>query len=177
MQMSKKIKINKKKGIVFWIEGFSGTGKSTLSQLIKKRISKTYGPTIILSGDVFRNFFDKNGYTKKDRIMNSHKFSDVLSYLSNQKINIIYSVVGLNYKAKHIYKKKITNFLEIYIKADVYKIIKLNKKKTYKNKKNILGIHIKPDYPKKPNVVIENNFNKSLKSLSNELIDKIKKIV
>ncbi len=175
--MPKKIKINKKKGIIFWIEGFSGTGKSTLSKLIKNRISKIYGPTIILSGDVFRNFFDKNGYTKKDRTTNSHKFSDVLAYLSNQKINIIYSVVGLNYAAKRIYKKKLTNFLEIYIKADVYKIIKLKKKKTYRNKKNILGIHIKPDYPKKPNIIIENNFNKSLKSLSNELIDKIKKIV
>ena len=100
-----------------------------------------------------------------------------MAYLSNQKINIIYSVVGLNYAAKRIYKKKLTNFLEIYIKADVYKIIKLKKKKTYRNKKNILGIHIKPDYPKKPNIIIENNFNKSLKSLSNELIDKIKKIV
>lgn len=175
--MPKKTKINKKIGIVFWIEGFSGSGKSTLSSLIKDKINRLYGPTIILSGDVFRKFFKKTGYTKKDRILNSYKFSEVLNYLSRQKINIIYSVVGLNYKAKAIYKKKITNFVEIYLKTDIKKIIKLNKKKIYKNNNNILGIHIKPDYPKKPNIIIENNFDKPLKKVAAELIYKIKKII
>ena len=103
--MFKKIKIKKKLGIVFWIEGFSGSGKSTLSTLIRKDIAKKFGPTIILSGDVLRKFFDKKGYSKKDRINNSIKFSEILKYLTEQNINIIYSVVGLNHRARSIYKK------------------------------------------------------------------------
>ena len=41
--------------------------------------------------------------------------------------------------------------LKYFIKTDVKKIIKFNKKKIYKNtKSNIMGVHIIPDFPKKP---------------------------
>ena len=134
--MFKKAKIKKNIGIVFWIEGFSGSGKSTLSKLIFKFINKKFGPTIILSGDVLRKFFDKKGYSKKDRINNSIKFSQILKYITDQKINVIYSVVGLNHEARRIYKKNIKNFFVIHLKSDVHKIIKLKKKmKVYKKKK------------------------------------------
>ena len=167
--------MNSKFGIVFWIEGFSGSGKTTISKNIKKDISKLFGTTIVLSGDMLRVLFNRKGYTKKDRISNSHKFSQFIKFLTDQKLNVIYSAVCLNNAARRIYKKNIKNFFQIYLKSDIQKIIKLKKKGIYKGKKNILGIHIKPEYPLKPNVIIENNFDKSLDKLSRELIEKIKK--
>ena len=57
------------------------------------------------------------------------------------------------------------------------KILKMKrKKKVYKSKKNIVGLDIKAEFPKKPNVVIKNNFNKSTKKLSDELVEKLKKL-
>ena len=41
-------KNKKNKGIVFWIEGFSGSGKSTISKLIAKSLNKKFGKTILL---------------------------------------------------------------------------------------------------------------------------------
>ena len=72
---------------------------------------------------------------------------------------------------------KIKNFLVTLIDADIKKIIKLGKKKTYKKKKYILGIDIKPEYPIKPNFIIKNNMQKNLKTLANQYYnDIIKKI-
>ena len=51
----KKIKINKKKGILFWITGLSGTGKTSIGKKIKKDIVKNYGPTLLVNGDDIRN--------------------------------------------------------------------------------------------------------------------------
>ena len=121
-------------GIIFWIEGFSGSGKTTISKNVLAEISRRFGKTIILSGDILRKFFDKNGYSKKDRTQNSHKFSKLLQLLAKQGLNIIYSAVCLNNSARKIYKKNIKNFFQIYIKSDVKKIIKLKKKKNYKIK-------------------------------------------
>ena len=70
--------------------------------------------------------------------------------------------------------KKISNFFQIYIKSDIRKILKLKKKNTYKNK-NIVGIHIEPEYPTRPHIILENNFDKSVKKLSKELVIEINK--
>ena len=59
-------------------------------------------------------------------------------------------------------KKNIKNYVEIYIKSDINKIIAVKKKKIYKSKKNLVGINIKPQFPKKPNIIIDNTFNQNL---------------
>ena len=38
----KKIKINKRKGILFWITGFSGTGKTTVGTLVSQKLGWTF---------------------------------------------------------------------------------------------------------------------------------------
>ena len=35
--MKKRIKLNKNKGILFWITGLSGSGKTTIAKKIKKK--------------------------------------------------------------------------------------------------------------------------------------------
>ena len=176
--MFKKIKINKNKGIVFWMEGFSGSGKTTIAKQSYKRISNLFGPTIVVSGDKLRCLFNLKGYSKSDRTKNSYKFRKFIKFLTNQKINVIYTVVGLNYKAKSIYKTFLNNFIEIFISADIKKILKMKrKKKVYKSKKNIVGIDIKAEFPKNPNIIIRNNFDKPTTKLSAELIEKLKKII
>ena len=177
MQKFKKIKLDKKQGIVFWIEGFSGSGKSSILNLVHKKIEKRFGTTLNISGDDLRQLYNLHGYKKSDRIYNSYKFSELISFLSKKKINVLYSVVGLNHVARKIYKSKIKNFLVTLIDADIMKIIKLGKKKTYKKKKHILGIDIKPEYPKRPNFIIKNDMKKSLKTLANQYYNDISKRV
>ena len=60
-------KIDSKKGILFFITGLSGSGKSTISKKIKNKIEKLYGPTIIISGEKIRNILRFYGYSKKER--------------------------------------------------------------------------------------------------------------
>ena len=59
--------------------------------------------------------------------------------------------------------------------ADIKKILKMKrKKKVYELKKNIVGIDIKAEFPKNPNIIIRNNFDKPATKLSAELIEKLK---
>ena len=44
-------------------------------------------------------------------------------------------------------KKNIKKYIEIYIKSDLDKIID-KKKKTYLIRKNVVGVNIKPQFPK-----------------------------
>lgn len=164
--------LNKKKGILFWITGVSGAGKSTLAKKIYFRIKKEYGPTIILHGDNLRKVFKLKGYSRKERLIIGKKYIMFLKLIINQKINVIFSVIGLFDELRKINRKEFDNYVEIFIKTNLKKIFK-NKKHIYK-KNNVWGKNIKPEYPKKPNIIINNNLDKNLNNLSNLLFDKIK---
>ena len=47
----------------------------------------------------------------------------------------------------------------------------------YKHKRDIVGWDIKAELPKKPHIIIKNNFDRTITDLSNEMIDKIKKLI
>ena len=85
-------------------------------------------------------------------------------------------------KSKHIIpkmqinRKYLKNYLEIYIKADSKILFKRKQKYFYRIKtNNVWGIDIKPEFPKKADIVINNNFKKNTQQLANSLLKKIKK--
>lgn len=172
-------KINKKEGIFFWITGLAGSGKSIISKKIKKYVENEFGPTLIVSGDNLRNLYKFRKYTKKDRIKFSQQKIKFCKFILRQKINIIFSTISLLEKIRKKNKREISNYIEIYIEADLKKIIKLKKKKMYhkKNKQNIWGIHIKPEFPKKPDIKIRNNFDRNPRLLAKELQNKISQLL
>jgi adenylylsulfate kinase len=173
-----KKKFNKKKGILFWVTGLSGSGKTSISKKIKKEISKKFGPTMIVSGDDLRKIFGFYNYDSKSRKLLSKKFCKFAKFITDQKINLIFAIVGLMNEPRNWNRKNISNYVEIYIKANLKQIIKMGKKKIYKYKKNekIVGVNIAPEFPKNPDIIINNNFLKSTDQLSKELFKKIKEL-
>ena len=176
--MSKRILINKNKGILFWVTGLSGSGKTAISKKIKNRIIKLYGPTIEVSGDNFRKVFKLTKYDQKERIKNLWYYHHFSKLITNQKVNLIFNVIGMIDKARNWNRKNIDNYVEIYVKVDVKRVFNRRKKNLYLNStKNIVGIDIKAELPKKPHIILNNNFNRSIKDLSSEAIKKIKKLI
>ena len=172
-------KINKKKGILFWITGFSGSGKTIIGNRIRNDISKTYGPTLMVSGDDLRSMFDLKGYDYNDRLIILKKYNKFVKYITNQKINLIFAVVGLVNQTRSWNRKNIDNYVEIYIESKIKNIKKYNKKKIYHKKKpgKIIGIDIKAELPKKPDIIIKNSFDLSIDKIAKDLLKKINKLL
>lgn len=167
-------KIKKKFGILFWITGYSGSGKTVLAKKIKREIQKKYGPTILFSGDDIRCIFKLKGYSYKERYETVMKYCKLSKFITSQKINVIFAVVGLMSKVRAWNKKNISNYVEIYIKSNIKEVIKRKEKIIYKTKtKNIVGVDIKSELPKNPHITIANNFKKTKNQLKKELLKKI----
>ncbi len=169
-------KKNKNKGILFWVTGLSGSGKTVIAEKIKKNIIKDYGPTLLVSGDDLRQIFKFNKYTAKERMVPGKYYCNFAKFITNQKINLIFAVVSMTNSTRNWNRRNIDNYLEIYIKTDIKAIIKAKKKKIYhkKNSGDIVGIDIKPELPINPDIIIYNNFKKTTLTLSKELIKKIR---
>ena len=172
--MKKKVHRKKvKNGYLFWITGLSGSGKTTVAKKIKRDVEKLYGPTVVISGDDIRNIFNFKGYSYKERSTLAMKYCRLSLFLTNQNINVIFAVVGLFNKARLWNKKNIKNYCEIYLKTDLKKLIRRKDKKFYSSSKEVVGINIKPEFPKYPHITINNNFKESINTLSKKLIKKI----
>ena len=75
-------------------------------------------------------------------------------------------------------KKSKKKYVEIYIKSQIKKIIDSKKKNILLSKK-IVEKHIKAELPKNPDILVLNDFSKSLSELSSiitkKILDKLKK--
>ena len=86
--------------------------------------------------------------------------------------------MGLYNRARQWNRKNIENYIEIYIKTDMKKIMSQGKKENHlKKKKNIVGYDIKAELPKESHIQVVNNFEKKLEKISEEILLKIKKTI
>ena len=82
--------LNKKKGILFWVAGLSGSGKTSIAKLLRKEIGSQYGPTIVVSGDDIRNSFGLNGYSKISREKIGLMYTNFIKIILDQKNYVLW---------------------------------------------------------------------------------------
>ena len=168
---------NKKKGILFWLTGLPGSGKSSVIKKIYNPISKKYGKSLLINGDDIRKIFALTGYEFHDRKRIGLQYSKLFQKITSQNINVLFAGGVLIDDVRKQNRKQIENYVEIYLKSNQKKIISKKFKKIYFKTKNLVGININPEFPKKPHIIIYNDFKKNIDQLSHELINKIYKKV
>ena len=169
--------MNKKFGILFRVSGLPGSGKTELAKLIHPEINKIYGPTIMWSGDDLRKIFNNQSFSLVERNKFGAQNIDLIKLINTQKINVIFATVGLNTQIRKKFDKKIPNYIEITIKTRLDHLKKRKVRKFYNNNsKNVWGKDIKAEYPKKPDVLIKNDFKKSLNEMKFLTLHKLTKL-
>ena len=84
-----------KKGLFILITGLPGVGKTTIGIELKKLMKLKYNPTIQFNGEDLRKYFNLKGWSRKERIEISKKYTQIIKFLVDQKINVILSCVTL----------------------------------------------------------------------------------
>ena len=164
---------NKKKGILFWLTGLPGAGKTSIANKLINPINKRFGNTILLNGDDIRKIFELKDYSLAGRKRIGMQYSKLFQKITDHNVNVLFAGGVLIEKVRKNNRKNIDNYLEIYIKCNQKKIISKNFKKLYLKTKNLVGLKIKPEYPKNPHIIINNDFKKNITMLSEDLIRKI----
>jgi len=175
-------------GLVFWLTGLSGSGKTTISNIVKERIKKDGIRTEILDGDWFRQNIDPEaGFTKEERRKHLIKVANVAKLLARNGIVTICSFVSpyedVRNEIKNIIKDE-ANFYLIYAKCEIEECIKRDPKGLYKKAlkgeiKNFTGIDDPYEEPKKYDLLLDtvkNSVEYNVEKLYNFIKEKINEV-
>ena len=162
----------------FWITGLSSAGKSTLSEMLVKKLQTEGKPVLLLDGDELREIFSNKDYSRVDRFETALKYSKICSLIVNQKINVVIAVIGLFNKVHKWNRQNIPGYIEIFIDVPMEELRRRDQKQIYKKAmagqiKNVYGIDLNAEYPKNPDVLLQWSPGQSVESTKNELFKKI----
>jgi bifunctional enzyme CysN/CysC len=83
------------RGIVLWMTGLSGAGKSTVAQGLEKRLLNAGILTTILDGDILRTGLSKNlGFTDDDRRENLRRAVELALHLADAGVVVIAALIS-----------------------------------------------------------------------------------
>lgn len=107
------------KGVVIWMTGLSGSGKSTIANAAERALHAEGRMTTILDGDNLRSGLNQDlGFTDEDRSENIRRTAEVARLFASQGIITFVSVItpknAFRAAARHIVG---ADYHEIYIKA------------------------------------------------------------
>jgi bifunctional enzyme CysN/CysC len=83
------------KGRVVWLTGLSGAGKSTIANLVEKRMQADGRHTYLLDGDNVRHGLNKDlGFTEEDRVENIRRVAEVSRLMVDAGLIVLVSFIS-----------------------------------------------------------------------------------
>jgi adenylylsulfate kinase len=110
----------RQKGVVLWLYGLSGSGKSTIVNEVERVLHGDGRMTVILDGDNLRTGLNSNlGFSDEDRTENVRRVAETAKLLASQGIIVFVSVITPLRRHRTAAREIIgPDFHEVYVKAD-----------------------------------------------------------
>jgi len=154
---------NNHKGIVIWLTGLSGCGKSTIATELQKKLFDKGKQVYILDGDNIRHGLNGDlGFSPEDRDENIRRIGEVAHLFADAGFIAITSFIS-PYRKDRDRARKLNSegeFIEVYVKASLEICEKRDPKKLYQKArqgiiKEFTGISAPYEEPIKPEIVLD----------------------
>jgi adenylylsulfate kinase len=108
------------RGVVVWLYGLSGSGKSTIANRVERVLHAEGRFTAILDGDNLRTGLNSNlGFSDDDRAENVRRVAETAKLLAGFGVIVIVSVITPRRELRELAGRIVGgDFLEVYVKAD-----------------------------------------------------------
>jgi len=172
---------NQRKGLVVWLTGLSGAGKSTISDLAAQDLRDRRFQVAQLDGDQLRSGLNHDlGFSLEDRTENIRRTAEVAKLLASQGLIVICSLISPLASQRALAREIVgQGFLEVYVDCSLEKAASRDPKGHYKRAMtgdlpNFTGISSPYEPPEEPDLVLKTDQNEASRT-KDELIEAILK--
>jgi bifunctional enzyme CysN/CysC len=106
------------KPAVLWFTGLSGAGKSTIANLVEKKLAARGRHTFLLDGDNIRHGLNRDlGFTEADRIENIRRVGEVARLMADAGLIVLTAFISPFRAERHMVRRMIPEgeFFEIFV--------------------------------------------------------------
>src|SRR6266852_4378593 len=148
-------------GCTIWLTGLSGAGKSTIAQLLEKRLKEHGMKVEVLDGDVVRTHLSKGlGFSRADRDTNIKRIAFVCALLTRNGVISIAAAISPYRETRAWARQEIGNVVEVYVKCPVEVCRQRDAKGLYKladagKIPDLTGVNDPYEEPESPELLLE----------------------
>ncbi len=150
------------KGFTVWFTGLSGSGKSTIAEMLYHELQARGMKTEILDGDVVRQNLSKGlGFSKEDRDTNILRIGFVANLLTRNGVATICCPISPYKETRDANRALIGDFVEIYVHATLEELAQnrdpkgLYKKALAGEITGFTGVDDPYEVPENPELVVD----------------------
>ena len=151
------------KGATIWMTGLSGSGKSTVANMLAKRLRAVGARVEILDGDVVRTNLSKGlGFSKEDRDTNIRRIGFVCNLLSRNGVFAIAAAISPYRAIRDEVRAAAGDFVEVFTDCPLDTLVERDAKGLYKKAlageiKNFTGVSDPYEPPESPEVRVDSS--------------------
>lgn len=169
------------KSYILWFTGLSGSGKSTIANLVEKKLHEMGISTYILDGDNLREGINQDlGFSSEDRKENLRRIGEIAKLFVDGGIVTLATFISPYASDREKVRKKVRQgeFIEIYVKCSLEECENRDPKGLYKKARqgeisNFTGVSAPYEEPENPEIIIETN-QKSVGECVQQIINYLK---
>ncbi len=161
-----------------WITGLSGSGKSTIANLLEKKLFAEGKHTYILDGDNIRHGLNRDlGFTHPERVENIRRVAEVAKLMVDAGLIVIVAFIS-PYRAERHFARELFaegEFIEVFVDTPLEECERRDPKGLYAKArrgelKNFTGIDNDYEPPENPEVYLRNTDKDLLSDAVNQLM-------
>jgi bifunctional enzyme CysN/CysC len=188
MSINKKTRseLNSQKPCVVWFTGLSGSGKSTIANILEQKLHTIGKRTYLLDGDNVRHGLNKDlGFTDTDRVENIRRVAEVSKLMVDAGLITLVSFISPFKSERQMAKDLLSSdeFFEIFVNTPLEECEKRDPKGLYKKAragelKNFTGIDSLYEEPENPDIILD-TASSNAEELTDQIINflQLKKII
>ena len=151
------------KGIVLWLTGLSGSGKSTIAIAVEKRLIEMGKLCCRLDGDNLRHGLNSDlGFSPEERKENIRRVAEVAALFADAGLITLVSFIAPYRDMRRFARERIgaDRFIEVYVKASIATCKKRDPKGLYKMAESgeidqFTGVNAPYEVPENPDVILD----------------------